>query len=145
MFMGEYQHNLDAKGRVFIPARFREALGDSFVLTKGLDDCLFVFPMAEWQALDKKLKSIPFTKRDARTFSRIFFSGACECEIDKHGRILVPQNLRDHAKLAKEAVFIGVSSRVEIWSAEIWEGFKTNAASSYEDIAEKIIEETSGL
>ena len=145
MFMGEYQHNLDAKGRVFIPARFREELGDCFVLTKGLDRCLFAFPMAEWQALEQKLKTIPFTRRDARTFSRIFFAGACECEIDKHGRVLVPQNLREHGNLAKEAVIIGVSSRVEIWSAEVWDEYKTNAASSYEDIAEKIIEDSYGL
>ena len=145
MFMGEYRHNIDAKGRVFVPARLREELGDSFVLTKGLDGCLFAFSLTEWQALELKLQSLPFTRRDARMFSRYFFSGAGECGIDKQGRALIPPNLREHAKLAGEAVIIGVSSRVEIWSADVWEDYKQNAMSSYEDIAEKIIEDNSGL
>lgn len=145
MFMGEYQHNIDAKGRVFIPARLREDLGDCFVLTKGLDGCLFAFSMSEWQALELKLKTLPFTRRDARTFSRYFFSGASECEIDKHGRVLIPANLRDHANLAKEAIIIGVSTRVEIWSADMWNNYKSSAASSYEEIAEKLIEDNNGL
>jgi len=145
MFMGEYQHNLDAKGRVFVPARLRDGLGDSFILTKGLDGCLFAFPTGEWQALEQKLKAHSFTNRDARKFLRFFFSGAVECEIDKHGRTLVPPKLREHAKLNKEAVIIGVSTRVEVWSAEVWEEYKNNAAASYEDVAEKIIEDNPGL
>jgi MraZ protein len=139
MFMGEYQHNIDKKGRVFIPARLREGLGDAFVLTKGLDSSLFAFPMAEWRELEQKIRSLSFTNRDSRAFSRFLFSGASECEIDKQGRILIPQNLRDHAHLVKEAVIIGVSSRVEIWSGDIWENYKNSASSSYEDIAEKIV------
>ena len=140
MFIGEYWHNLDPKGRVFIPSRLREGLGDCFVLTKGLDNCLFAFPMSEWQLLEQKTKALSFTNQDARTFSRIFFSGAAECEIDKQGRILVPVNLREHARLEKEAVIIGASTRVEIWSAQTWDDYKNKALSSYEELAEKLFD-----
>lgn len=140
MFMGEYQHSIDAKGRIFIPSRLREGLGDTFILTKGLDGCLFAYPDQEWQALEQKLKSLPFTRRDARAFARLFFSGATECEVDKQGRVLIPANLREHSKMGKDAIIIGVSTRVEIWSAEVWENYKTDATSSYEDIAEKTID-----
>ena len=145
MFMGEFQHNLDAKGRVFVPARLRDGLGDCFVLTKGLDGCLFAFPTLGWRALEQKLKSLSFTNSDSRKFLRFFFAGAVDCEIDKQGRILIPQKLREHAKINKEAVIIGVSSRVEVWSAEVWEEYKNEAAVSYEDVAEKIIEDNVGL
>ncbi len=138
MFMGEYQHNIDKKGRLFIPARFREGLGDRFVVTKGLDGCLFAYPRPEWEALEQKLKSLPFTRSDARAFVRFFFSGAVECEIDKQGRILIPGNLREYSRLEKEVVIIGVSSRVEIWAKAQWEQYSAQAASSYEEIAEKI-------
>lgn len=140
MFMGEYQHNLDKKGRLFIPARFREGLGDSFVVTKGLDGCLFVYPRPEWEALEQKLKSLPFTRADARAFVRFFFSGAAECEADKQGRILIPGSLREYAGLEKDAVIIGVSSRVEVWSKDRWERYSDRAASAYEEIAEKIVD-----
>ena len=140
MFMGEYQHNIDAKGRLFIPARFREGLGDHFVVTKGLDGCLFVYPRPEWEALEQKLKSLPFTKGDARAFVRFFFSGAMECEVDKQGRILIPGNLRDFAGLEKDAVIIGVSSRVEIWARGAWERYSDRTSSAYEEIAEKMVD-----
>lgn len=140
MFMGEYQHTIDSKGRLFIPARFRQGLGDRFVLTKGLDGCLFAYPQPEWDALEQKLKCLPFTKGDARAFVRFFFSGAAECEIDKQGRILIPGNLREYAGLEKDVVVIGVSSRVEIWSKNRWESYSIQAASSYEEIAEKIVD-----
>ena len=140
MFMGEYHHTIDAKRRLFIPARFRQGLGDRFVLTKGLDGCLFAYPQTEWDALEQKLKSLPFTKGDARAFVRFFFSGASECEVDKQGRILIPANLRDYARLEKNVVVIGVSSRVEIWAKDQWEDYILKAASSYEDIAEKIVD-----
>lgn len=140
MFMGEYQHNIDPKGRLFIPARFREGLGDSFVLTKGLDGCLFAYPRPEWDALEQKLKSLPFTKGDARAFVRFFFSGAAICEADKQGRILIPGNLREYARLEKDVVVIGVSSRVEIWAKSQWEEYSARAASSYEEIAETIVD-----
>ena len=140
MFMGEHQHSIDPKGRLFIPARFRQGLGDRFVITKGLDGCLFVYPRPEWAALEQKLKSLPFTKSDARAFVRFFFSGAAECEVDKQGRILIPGNLRDYAHLEKEVMVIGVSTRVEIWARELWEQYSARAASSYEEIAEKIVD-----
>lgn len=140
MFMGEYQHSIDAKGRLAVPAKFREALGEKFVVTKGLDNCLFVYPMEEWKTLEQKLKALPFTKADARAFVRFFFSGATECELDKQGRILLPANLREYSTLEKDVVVIGVSTRVEIWSKEQWEKYSTEAGDSYEEIAEKIVD-----
>lgn len=140
MFMGEYQHNIDPKGRLFIPVKFREDLGESFVVTKGLDNCLFVYSMTEWNKLEAKLKGLPFTKADARAFTRLFFSGALECELDKQGRILLPANLREYAKLEKDTVIIGVSSRVEIWSKENWDKYNEQAGAEYENLAEKLVD-----
>ncbi|MGI6659855.1 MAG: division/cell wall cluster transcriptional repressor MraZ [Dethiobacteraceae bacterium] len=140
MFMGEYQHTLDSKGRLIMPAKFREELGDKFVLTRGLDNCLFVYPLEEWNNLEQKLKNLPFTRSDARAFTRFFFSGATECELDKQGRVLIPTNLRSHAKLQKDAVIIGVSSRVEIWSQEEWQRYSEDTGLSFENIAEKIMD-----
>ncbi len=140
MFMGEYFHTVDGKGRLIIPAKFREGLGETFVVTKGLDNCLFVYPSQEWKVLEEKLRALPFTKKDARAFVRFFFSGATECELDKQGRILLPANLRGYANLEKDVVVIGVSSRVEIWSKETWKKYSTEAEMDYEDIAEKIID-----
>lgn len=140
MFMGEYQHTIDSKGRVSIPARFREELGEHFVTTKGLDNCLFVYPMEEWHRLEQKLKSLPFTRADARAFARFFFSGAVECELDKQGRVLIPQMLREHAKIIKDVVIIGVSTRIEIWAKEVWEEYSLQAAANYEAIAEKMVD-----
>ncbi len=138
MFMGEYQHNLDSKGRLIVPSKFRDGLGQKFVITKGLDNCLFVYPMEEWSVLENKLKSLPFTKADARAFVRFFFSGANECDLDKQGRILLPGNLREYAKLDKDIVIIGVSARIEIWSKEVWEKYSQGAEVGYEEIAEKL-------
>lgn len=140
MFMGEYQHSIDEKGRVIVPARFRDDLGEKFIATKGLDNSLFVYPMDEWESLVKKLSSLSFTKADARAFSRFFFSGAVECELDKQGRILLPQVLREHAKIIKETIIIGVSTRVEIWAKEVWEDYNLKAATDYEAIAEKLVD-----
>lgn len=145
MFLGEYQHNIDAKGRLIIPARLREGLGDKFIITKGLDSCLFAYPMDEWSVLEQKMRSLPFTRADARAFVRFFFAGATECEIDKQGRILVPANLRDYAGLEKEVVVIGVSNRVEMWSKERWEKYNEESASSVEEIAEKIVDFDLGI
>ncbi|MEW6424863.1 MAG: division/cell wall cluster transcriptional repressor MraZ [Bacillota bacterium] len=139
MFMGEYQHTIDNKGRLFIPARFREGLGEKFVLTKGLDGCLFAYPPQEWLNLESKMRALPFTRSDVRAFVRFFFAGACECEVDRQGRILIPAGLRRHAALEKEAVIIGVSSRVEIWALEQWTKYNQEAAASVEEIAEKIV------
>ncbi len=138
--MGEYSHTIDSKGRLIIPARFREGLGDKFVVTKGLDNCLFVYPQPEWAALEQKLKSLPFTRADARAFVRFFFSGATESNLDKQGRVLLPSNLREYAQLSKDVVVLGVSSRVEIWSKERWDEYNTAAGQSFEQIAEKIVD-----
>ena len=140
MFMGEWQHTLDTKGRLIIPAKFREQLGERFVVTRGLDHCLFVYPPVEWAILEEKLKALPLTQGDARRFVRFLFSGATECELDKQGRITLPGNLRDYAKLDKDVVVIGVSNRVEIWAKENWQVYVEEASASYEEIAEKIVD-----
>lgn len=116
MFMGEYNHIIDAKGRLIVPAKFREILGDNFVVTKGLDGCLFVYSDKEWQAFEEKLKTLPLTNKNARQFTRFFLAGAAQVEVDKQGRILLPQVLREFAGLEKEVVLVGVASRIEIWS-----------------------------
>ncbi|MEY8415612.1 division/cell wall cluster transcriptional repressor MraZ [Tissierella praeacuta] len=140
MFIGEYQHTLDTKGRIIIPSKFREELGEEFVMTKGLDNCLFVYPKEEWIILEEKLKTLPLTNRDARAFIRFFFSGASEGSLDKQGRVLIPANLREHSKLDKEAVVIGVSTRMEIWSKEEWDAYNNDDNLSYDSIAEKMAE-----
>ena len=131
MFMGEYNHTIDAKGRLIIPSKYRETLGDTFVVTKGLDGCLFVYDNVEWNVFEEKLKSLPITNKDARQFARFFLAGAAEVEVDKQGRILVPNVLRDFAELNKDVVLIGVASRIEIWSKERFEGI-----TAYEDMDE---------
>jgi MraZ protein len=138
MFMGEYQHSVDPKGRLIVPSKFREALGESFVITRGLDNCLFGYPMDEWRKLEEKLKSLPTTKKDARAFARFFFSGATEVEIDKQGRINLPQGLIQHASLVKECVVVGVSSKIEIWAKEAWDTYFDEAKDSFNEIAENI-------
>lgn len=129
MFMGEYNHTIDTKGRLIIPSKFREALGDTFVVTKGLDGCLFVYDNEEWKAFEEKLKSLPITNREARKFVRFFLAGAAEAEVDKQGRILVPAVLREFADLQKDVALIGVASRIEIWSRERLDGI-----TSYDDM-----------
>ena len=120
MFMGEYSHSIDTKGRLIIPAKFRELLGEEFVLTKGLDGCLSIYPMDEWNAFEEKLKALPLTNKNARTFSRFFVAGATACELDKQGRILVPATLREFAGLEKDVVLTGSLNRIEIWSKAKW-------------------------
>ncbi len=137
--MGEYQHSVDTKGRLIIPSKFREELGNSFVITRGLDNCLFGYPMDEWRKLEEKLKQLPMTKKDARAFARFFFSGATEVEIDKQGRINIPAPLSTYAKLEKECVVLGVSSKIEIWAKEAWESYFNEAEESFNDIAENLI------
>jgi len=138
--MGEFQHNIDSKGRIIVPAKFREHLDDSFVMTRGLDQCLFAYPMNEWKVLEEKLKKLPLTKRDARAFTRFFFSGAVECEIDKQGRINIPQPLRTYASLEKECVIIGVSSRIEFWSRPVWDDYFMASKESFAEIAENLLD-----
>lgn len=137
--MGEYLHTIDSKGRLIVPAKYREALGEKFIATKGLDHCLFVYPIDEWQALEEKLRALPFTQPDARAFVRFFFSGATECELDKQGRILLPANLRDYAQLEKDVVLVGVSSRVEIWSQTLWTDYSRQAEDAYASSAESLV------
>ncbi|WHH58884.1 division/cell wall cluster transcriptional repressor MraZ [Petroclostridium sp. X23] len=138
MFIGEYQHTIDAKGRIIIPSKFRDELGDKFIVTKGLDNCLFVYSQEEWANLEAKLKTLPLTSKDARAFVRFFFSGATECDVDKQGRALIPANLREHAALEKDAVVIGVSTRVEIWDKDRWGQYNCDDNISPDEIAEKM-------
>lgn len=139
MFMGEYRHSIDEKGRLIIPAKFRELLGDCFVVTKGLDNCLFIYPNHEWQAFEEKLKALPIANKGARKFSRFFLAGASPCSFDKQGRILLPPNLREFACIEKEVVLIGVSSRIEIWSKDYWDTYNNEDDDlNMEDIAEQM-------
>lgn len=122
-----------------MPAKFREALGETFIATKGLDHCLFVYPADEWKTLEEKLRALPFTQPEARAFVRFFFSGATECELDKQGRILLPANLREYAQLDKDVVLVGVSSRVEIWSQTLWTDYSRQAEDAYASAAESLV------
>ncbi|MEH6944832.1 division/cell wall cluster transcriptional repressor MraZ [Bacillus sp. JJ722] len=139
MFLGEYYHNIDVKGRLIIPAKFREALGQEFIITRGLDQCLFGYSLEEWVHIEDKLKTLPLTKKDARAFTRFFFSGATECELDKQGRINIPMPLVQYAKLEKECVILGVSNRIEIWSKSQWADYSTESAETFADIAENLV------
>jgi MraZ protein len=138
LFYGEYQHSVDPKGRVIMPSKFRDGLGEKFILTKGLDNCLFAYSCDEWSSLEAKLKTLPFTDKDVRAFIRFFFAGAAECEVDKQGRALIPQNLREYAGLEKDVYVIGVSTRVEIWDKVKWENYSSNDNVSADKIAEKM-------
>ncbi|MBL7575296.1 MraZ protein [Peptoniphilus asaccharolyticus DSM 20463] len=140
MLIGEYRHTLDAKGRVIIPSKFRDELKDNFIITKGLDNCLFIYPKSEWIKIEDKLKELPLTNRDVRSFVRTFYSGAVDESLDKQGRVVIPQSLRNHASIEKDVVIIGVSTRVEIWSTENWDNYNDSLGLSYEDIAEKMQE-----
>ncbi|EGP4758047.1 transcriptional regulator MraZ [Enterococcus faecium] len=140
MLMGEFQHNIDAKGRLIVPSKLREELGEKFVLTRGLDGCLFGYPMSEWENLEAKLNEMPLAKKDARTFVRFFYSAATECELDKQGRINIPSTLRNYAALTKECVIIGVSNRIEIWDETRWEDFSAEAEENFDEIAENMID-----
>lgn len=139
MFIGEYEHALDSKNRIIVPSKFREELGTKFILTKGLDGCLYAYPLNEWKSLEEKLKKLPLTNKNARAFVRFFFSGANEMELDKQGRTLIPQSLLEYAEVKKEIVSIGVSNRVEIWSKEKWEEYN-NSNIDFDDIAEQMSE-----
>jgi MraZ protein len=139
MLMGEYHHSIDMKGRMIVPSKFRDELGDMFIITRGLDQCLFGYPISEWKLIEEKLKALPLTKKDARAFTRFFFSGATESELDKQGRINIPAPLLQYAKLEKECVILGVSNRIEIWSKQIWEEYFSESEESFAEIAENMI------
>ena len=138
MFMGEYHHSIDEKGRIIIPSKFRSELGDSFVITRGLENCLFVYSLVEWNKIVDRLKKLPFTKKDARNFTRFFLSGATITELDKQGRANINQSLIDFAKLEKECIVIGVNDRLEIWSKDGWENFFNANSDQLSDIAENL-------
>lgn len=140
MLMGEYNHSLDAKGRVILPADFRVELGESFIITKGLDNCLFIYPQSEWEQLSVKLRQLPLAKTEARAFVRFFFAGARQVELDKQGRFLIPATLRQHASLKKDVVLIGVSNRIEVWSKDEWLKYNEEITPSVSAIAETLAE-----
>ena len=141
MFVGEYSHNIDAKGRIIIPAKFREHLGEQFMITRGFEGCLFVYPMDVWEELADNLSKLPSNQKSARHLQRVFLSGAAEAEPDKQGKVLITPNHREHAGLSKEVVIIGVSKRVEIWDAQRWRDYSQNEEEmSVEEAAESIEE-----
>ena len=143
MFYGEYKHGIDRKGRLILPARFREVSKESnierFFLTRGLDQCIFMFSEDEWSLQEQKFKSLSFTKQEARSFNRMFFSGAIEVMPDKQGRFIVPQFLKNFAHIKKEVTILGISNRIEIWNSVTWQGFYEKSRETFEDIAERII------
>ena len=138
MLIGEFEHNLDAKGRMIMPAKIRYDVGDTFVITKGLDGCLFGFSMNEWNNFEEKLKTLPLTNKNARDFVRFFLSGAVEAEVDKQGRFLIPSNLREYAELIKETVITGVGTRIEIWNKDKWKKYNSSENLSADEIAENM-------
>lgn len=140
MLMGEYRHNIDSKGRLIVPSKFREELGNKFVVTRGMDGCLFGYHLNEWEKLEEKLKEMPLAKKEARTFVRFFYSAATECELDKQGRINIPSTLRSHASLVKECVVIGVSDRIEIWSQDRWQEYSLAAEENFDELAETMVD-----
>jgi MraZ protein len=144
MFYGEYLHSIDRKGRLILPAKFREVTKANFIekffVTRGLDKCLFMFSEEEWRAQEAKFKAISFTKHEARTFNRLYFSGAVEIVPDRQGRILLPQYLKDFAEIKKDVVIVGISNRIEIWAKDKWQEFYGNSRQSFEEIAEKLMD-----
>jgi len=144
MFYGEYLHSIDRKGRLILPAKFREVAKGNFIekfyVTRGLDKCLFMFSEEEWRSQETKFKAIPFTKQQSRTFNRLYFSGAVEVFPDKQGRILLPQYLKDFAEIKKEVMIVGVSNRVEIWAKNKWEEFYGNSKATFEEIAQNLMD-----
>lgn len=140
MLIGEYRHNIDEKGRLIIPSRFREDIGNSFIVTKGLDGCLFVYSLIEWEKIVAKLKRLPFTKKDARTFMRFFLASATICEFDKQGRINLVNSLIEYADLKKECVIIGVNDRLEIWSLDKYNNLMNENLEQLDEISEHLFD-----
>ena len=138
MFMGEYHHTIDDKGRIIIPSKFRNELGESFVVTRGLENCLFVYSLVEWNKIVDKLKKLPFTKKNARNFNRFLLSGAIITELDKQGRANITSSLISFANLEKDCIIIGVNDRLEIWSKDNWDNFFNENSDKLSDIAEDL-------
>ena len=143
MFYGEFEHSIDRKGRLILPAKFRETAKNQFVekffITRGLDKCLFMFSEEEWRSQENKFKTMSFTKQQSRIFNRLLFSGAVEIGPDKQGRILLPQYLKDFADIKRDVMIVGVSNRIEIWAKDKWRDFYSNSRQSFEEIAEKLM------
>ena len=143
MFYGEFEHTIDRKGRLIVPAKFRQALKDhsvtSLFLTRGLDGCLFLFPESEWRLAESRFKQIPFTKGEGRKFNRLFFSGAAELMVDRLGRLLIPRGLKEFAQIKQDVVIVGVSSRMEVWAKEKWQAFYESSRQSFEEVAERVM------
>lgn len=140
MLIGEYEHSLDEKGRLIMPAKLRDDMGDKFIITAGLDGCLFGFSLLEWSKFEEKLKALPITNKNARTFVRFFLSGATECELDKQGRFLITSKLREGAELGKDVTIIGAGTRIEIWNREKWKKQTTEENLSLEEIEQNMAE-----
>jgi len=138
MLLGEYQHNLDTKGRMAIPAKFREILSTGAIITRGIDNCLFVFANAEWEILAKKLIALPLAQSNSRAFVRLMLAGATDVTVDNQGRILIPDYLRKYAGLEKEVIVAGLYNRIEVWDKASWQSYKTKTESSSEEIAEQL-------
>ena len=138
MFMGEYHHNIDEKGRIVIPGKFRDESKGKFIVTRGLEKCLYLYTAEEWEQIVNKLNKLPFTKKDARTFIRTFFAGATACEFDKNGRINITSPLVSYAGLTKECVIIGANDRLEIWDSNAWDNFFVSNAENFANIAENL-------
>ncbi len=138
MFMGEFAHNIDRKGRLIMPAKFREDLGETVVVNRGLDGCLYVYTMAQWQVVYEKLNTLPSTNKDARMYQRMMLSKAAECDLDGQGRILIPAGLVQLAGLEKECVIIGVANHIEIWAKDRWEKVEDVEEASFEEAAERL-------
>ncbi len=140
MLLGEYKHNLDSKGRIAVPAKFRSKLSGGAIITRGLDHCLFIFGNTEWEALAQKLVALPLAQANSRAFVRLMLAGAMDVELDKQGRILIPDYLREYAGLKKQAVVAGLYNRIEIWDNESWKEYKAKTESASDEIAEKLSE-----
>lgn len=144
MFYGEHAHSLDDKGRIILPARFRDAAKEhgieKFFVTRGLDQCVFMFPENEWALIEQKFKSMSFMKSEQRAFNRVFFSGAVDVEPDKQGRFIIPQYLKDFAGIVQKTIVIGVSNRIEIWDEKVWTNFYAKSSESFEQIAENLLD-----
>ncbi len=138
MFIGEYAHNLDAKGRIIIPSKFRDELHSSFILTRGLDKCLTVYSLDQWDKILEGLAKLPTTKKAAREYTRMLTSGATECTLDNQGRIAIPSFLAKHADIVKECVVIGVNDHIEIWAKDVWENYYSEASENFEEVAESL-------
>lgn len=140
MLMGEFHHNIDEKKRLIIPSKFREELGDKVIITRGLDGCLFVYSLEEWDKIVLSLKNLPFTKKDTRIFTRFFLSGATICEFDKQGRVVIPSSLTDYAEIKKECTIIGVNDRLEVWALDKFIGLMDENYDILDEVAENLFE-----